>query len=356
VTQFADGLVFDLTDPLTGNAEDLTHFFQGVGAAVVHTEPHTEHIGLPFGKGVQNLLQGFGKQSIGGGVGGTGGALVLHEGADGGVLFITHRGIQAQGVSRGAVCLDNFLHRQPQLGCNFFHSGFTAQLLHQFTVTAGSLVNHLNHMHRHPNGTGLVGYGSGNGLPNPPGGICREFVSLCPVKFVHRADQTGVALLDQIQNVQSPAAILLSDGNHQTEVCLGELILGVLAALGHHFSQFYFLFGAEQLDLTDFLQIHPHRVVQIVFGGQIHRVNQLFLAYVRKVDIVVQILDQFQPVAQIQVQILADHLDVHSIKAVVNLFNFFRSQVHLFQMAAQLRIPNHTVLTSLRYQLLQRKL
>ena len=57
-----------------------------MGTAVVHTEAHPQHIGFPLGQCAQNLFQGLGKQCVGGGVGRAGGALVLYEGADGGVL------------------------------------------------------------------------------------------------------------------------------------------------------------------------------------------------------------------------------------------------------------------------------
>ena len=67
MTQLTDSLVFDLADTLTGNAENLTHFLQSVGAAVVHTKTHTQHICLTLGEGVQNFLQSLCQQSIGGG-------------------------------------------------------------------------------------------------------------------------------------------------------------------------------------------------------------------------------------------------------------------------------------------------
>ena len=103
VAQLADGLIFDLADTLTGNAKDLAHFLQGVGAAVVHTEAHTQHISLTLGQRVQDLLQCLGKQGIGGCVSGAGGTLVFDEGTDGGIFFVTDGGIQGQGVRSGAV-------------------------------------------------------------------------------------------------------------------------------------------------------------------------------------------------------------------------------------------------------------
>ena len=65
VAQLADCLVFNLTDTLTGNTKVLTHFFQGVGTAVIHTKTHAQHICLTLGQGVQDLLQCFCQQCVG---------------------------------------------------------------------------------------------------------------------------------------------------------------------------------------------------------------------------------------------------------------------------------------------------
>jgi hypothetical protein len=43
-------------------------------------------------------------------------------------------------------------------------------------------------MHRDANGASLVSYSSGNGLPNPPGGIGAEFITSAVVKFLYRFD------------------------------------------------------------------------------------------------------------------------------------------------------------------------
>ena len=75
VAELADGLVFNLADTLPGDAKNLAHFFQGVGAAVGHAEAHPQHLGFPLGQGSKNLLQGLSQQGVGGGVGRAGGAL-----------------------------------------------------------------------------------------------------------------------------------------------------------------------------------------------------------------------------------------------------------------------------------------
>ena len=107
-------------------------------------------------------------------------------------------------------------------------------------------------MHRHPDGPGLIGNGTGDGLPDPPGGICREFVSLCPVKFVHSSDEAGVALLNQVQNVQTTAGVLLCNGDHQAEVGFCELVLGSLVPGGHPLGQLHLLIGGQELPQQSF--------------------------------------------------------------------------------------------------------
>ena len=163
------------------------------------------------------------------------------------------------------------------------------------------------------------------------------------VKFVHGANQTGVALLNQIKNVQTAAGILLCDGNHKAQVCLCQLILCFLVALGNALCQLHFFLCRQQLDLTDFLQVHSHRVIQIILSGQIHRVNQLFLRQVHQIYIHIQI-QRVNIVRQVQIQLCAEDLNIHRLKAVVNFFDFFSCQLHLLQQSVQLCGTNHPVL------------
>ena len=55
------------------------------------------------------------------------------------------------------------------------------------------------------------------------------------------------------------------------------LVLGGLIALGDALGQLDLLVGGQQLDLADLLEIHAHRIIQIVFCGQLQRVDELFL-------------------------------------------------------------------------------
>ena len=204
-------------------------------------------------------------------------------------------------------------------------------------------------MHRHADGSCLIRNGAGNGLPNPPGCICREFVSLCPVKLVYRANETCVALLNKIQNMQPSAGIFLGDGNHQPEVCLGQLVFRFLIAIGDALGKLHFLIGGKQPHLADFFQIHPNRVVQIVFRHQLHRVNQFLFFYIGKVHII-QIAQKIQPIVQFYIQFVADDLNTQGVKPIVKLLDFFRGDVQLFQLGVQLRSPENAVFSALGNQ------
>ena len=176
-------------------------------------------------------------------------------------------------------------------------------------------------MYRHADGSGLIGNGTGDGLPDPPGGVGGELIALGVVELIHRADQSGVALLDQIQNVKAAAGILLCNGNYQTEVCLGELILGVFIALGHSGGQLLLLLGGKQPNLADLLEVHPNRVVQIVFCGQLYRVNQLFLFF------------SSCALGSIQLQLGANDLNAHAFDGIIDMLDLLGVDVQLFQHA-----------------------
>ena len=152
-------------------------------------------------------------------------------------------------------------------------------------------------MHGNTDGTGLVGNSARNGLTDPPRGVRGELKALLVVELLDGADQTEVALLDQIQEQHATADIALGDGDDQTQVCADERLLGLktnilntrksthlgacefnLACIGSlellgsletgldlHGQIDLFRCG-QQVDLTDLLEVHTNRV-----AGQHHR-------------------------------------------------------------------------------------
>ena len=77
--------------------------------------------------------------------------------------------------------------------------------------------------------------------------------------------------------------------------------------------------------------------------------------YTGKVNAVIQII-QIQIVAQIQIQLVADNLNVHGFETVVDFFNLFGGKIHFFQMRVQICSTDHAVFFALSDQSLQCRL
>src|SRR5207248_1278915 len=121
---------------------------------------------------------------------------------------------------------------------------FAAKLLHKLTAGADELVDGLDHMHRDADGAGLVRDGAGDGLTDPPGSVGREFVAAPVLELVDGFHQADVALLNEIEELETAVGVLLRDGDDEAEVSLDELTLG---ALGVHVALDHLALGALEV-------------------------------------------------------------------------------------------------------------
>ena len=71
----------------------------------------------------------------------------------------------------------------------------------------------------------------GDRLADPPGRVGGELVALGVVELLDRADQAGVALLDQVEHGHLAAAVLAGDRDDEAEVGVDEPLHGALALL-----------------------------------------------------------------------------------------------------------------------------
>ena len=88
---------------------------------------------------------------------------------------------------------------------------------------------------RDPDCPRLLGEGAGDGLADPPGGGGGELEASVIVELLDRSDQAKVALLDQVQEAQATADVLLADRDHQPQVGLSEPLprfVGTVEAVG----------------------------------------------------------------------------------------------------------------------------
>src|SRR5438874_10257629 len=225
--QFAQRLGFDLPDALASHGERLAYFFQGVLRAIFQAEAHLDDFFLARGQGAQHLRRLVFQIHVDDGLGGRDYAAVFDEVAQMRIFLFADGRLQRDGLLRDLQYLAHFGDRNIHPLGDLFRGRLAAELLHQLPRGADELVDGLDHVDRNADGARLVGDGTGDGLPDPPGGVSGELVAAAIFEFIHRLHQTDVAFLDQVKKLQASIGVLLGDRNHQAQVGLDELALGV---------------------------------------------------------------------------------------------------------------------------------
>ena len=230
--QLGHGLGLDLADALTGDPVNTADVVQGLGLPILQAIAHFNDAGLAGAQGLKNLLELFLQQREGHSIRGGDGIGVLDQIAELRVAVLTQRGVQGDGLTPILLDFLNLLDRHVQLPRQLVGGGLAAQVLQHLTLNAGKLVDDFDHVDGHADGSGLVGHSTGDGLADPPGGVCGELVALGIVELLHSADQTQVAFLDQVQEEHAPAGVTLGQGDHQSQIGLQQMILGLLPVIG----------------------------------------------------------------------------------------------------------------------------
>ncbi len=83
-------------------------------------------------------------------------------------------------------------------------------------------------MHRDADRPGLIGDRPGDRLANPPRGVSGKLVAATVLEFFHSLHQAHVALLNQVEERQAAVGVLFRDRDHETQVGLDHLGLGLM--------------------------------------------------------------------------------------------------------------------------------
>src|SRR5690606_6431253 len=228
VAELAQRLGLDLADTLTGHLEVLTDLLEGVIALRADAEAHAQDLLLTRGEGGQHLPGLLGEVHVDDRVRGAHEALVLDEVAQVAVLFLADRRLERDGLLGDLEDLADLLERELHLLRDLLRGGLAADLLHQVAAGADELVDGLDHVDRDADGPRLVGDRAGDGLTDPPRRVGAELVAALVLELVHGLHEADVALLDQVQELQTTVRVLLGDGDHQAQVGLDQLGLGAL--------------------------------------------------------------------------------------------------------------------------------
>ena len=148
------------------------------------------------------------------------------------------------------------------------------------------------------------------------------------VELFHCLDQAQVALLNQIQKLHAAAHIALGDGDDQTEVGLGQALLGTLAlfaALLDVESQLDFLVRGQQRHTADLLEVDLDRVVD---GNALRRKGIL--------KIIHALLGQVGGIRSRFVRLVVDDLDAVAFQRLVQFLQLVDVKRALFQRVVDL--------------------
>ena len=183
-------------------------------------------------------------------------------------------------------------------------------------------------MHGDSNRARLIRNRAGDRLANPPRCVCGEFIALAIVKLFNRLDQAEVSLLNQVEKQHAAANISLCDGNDETQVRFGELMLRLGVSVRHALRDLNLLIRGEQRHFADLFEIHAHRVVDVdaLDGGQ----RALDLR-----DLLVDVLRHFD---------VFNDVDIQLFEVVVDLFDLLLIELQLLQGIHDLLIGKHALL------------
>src|SRR5205807_9296685 len=116
------------------------------------------------------------------------------------------------------------------------------------------LVQLLDHVDRDADRAGFVRQGPGDRLPDPPSRIGGELEALAVVELLRGAHQAKRPLLNQIEIGRAHVTVVLGDGDHEPEIRLHHLLLGVEIAALDPLREIDLLLCGEQTHLADVLQ------------------------------------------------------------------------------------------------------
>src|SRR6266498_1028770 len=292
MTQLGHSLRLDLADAFTSDPVNLPDLVEGSRLPIGEAEAQPNHSGLALGQRGQHRLQLVLKQSERHRVDGDDSLGVLDEVTELGVALVTDRLVQRNGLPGVLLDLQHLLGGDVHFLGQLLRSGLAPKVLEQLALDTTKLVDDLDHVDRYANGPGLVGHGAGDRLPDPPGGVRGELVALGVVELLDRADETQVALLDQVQERHAAAGVALGQRDDQAEVGLQQVVLrpltvthdpaqvaaelrvqllrGLLLGLPYPLrrveagfdplGELDLLLGVEQCHLADLLQVGTDRV------------------------------------------------------------------------------------------------
>src|SRR5207248_6820159 len=109
-----------------------------------------------------------------------------------------------------------------------FNRRCTLARRYELTHLTGDSLLALDDVHRNADRARLVRDATLHRLADPPRRVSRELEALAPVELLGGADQADDSLLDQVEERQAVALVLLRDRDDEAQVRVDEQVLGLL--------------------------------------------------------------------------------------------------------------------------------
>ena len=153
--------------------------------------------------------------------------LVLDEVAEVRICFVADRRFERKRLLGDLQGLAHLLKRHAELLGKLLRRWLAADFIEHLSACAHDFVYDLDHMYGDTDSARLIGERTADRLADPPGGIGRELVAAPVFKFVDRLHEADVSFLDQVQELQAAVGVFLRDRNHEAQVRLHHLLLGL---------------------------------------------------------------------------------------------------------------------------------
>ena len=264
---------------------------EGAGGVVLQAEALADHGGLPLAELLKQRLQII-VELLAGEFLLRGGVVVLQEVAEVHALVAAHPHIQRHGPRLPFQGEAHHRFAEVELGGHFPDGGTAAEAGREQPLGPSDAVEFFGDVDGKADGAALAGDPPVDSLADPPVGVGAEAEAPGGIESLHRPLQPQGALLHQVEQLHAALQVFLGHGHHQPQVGLDHPLLGAaplvqgqaqfgggeLAAvsparkvaiallLQQPFAPLYqpgqgeLLFGGQQVDPANLLEVLPHQI------------------------------------------------------------------------------------------------
>src|SRR6185369_3332632 len=225
--ELPDRLGLDLADPLAGDVELLADFLERVVGRHLDAEAHPKHLRLARRQRVEDVLDDVAQARLHRRLDRRRVVGVLDEVAEMRVVVVADRRLHRDRLLGDLHDLADLVLGDLHLLGERRRVGLEAELLQMLAREPVHLVDRLDHVDRDADRARLVGDRARDRLADPPRRVGRKLVAAAVFELVDRLHQADVAFLDQVEELEAPVGVLLGDRDHEAQVGLDHLLLGV---------------------------------------------------------------------------------------------------------------------------------